>query len=192
MTGTHSVSALGHLVDGWPSCQFGAWAVRAWTIGRLAILGSCCIRLVAGSWPALSVQSGVCSVIQRSHVQIASVLAASRVLDWGKVNWCGPIQAIGFCRICGVGANELSNPTSLRPVKFQEPPIHMASLPPTYASRGLPPSGGETLSRLKNEPNRSAASTASGWVRAEDLRSSLNTLPPFCHSRLKKPQAKPA
>src|SRR5919202_4677383 len=116
MIGRHSVSALGHLVEGWPSCQLGTWAVSALTMGRLASLGSCSIRLVAGSWPAPSVQSGVCSVIQRSQVQIASVLAASRVLDLGKVNWCGPIQATDFCRICGVGAKELSNPTSLRPV----------------------------------------------------------------------------
>src|SRR5919199_4775163 len=115
-----NVSALGHLVEGWPSCQLGAWASRALTIGRLAILGSCCLRLVAGNWPAPSVQSGVCSVIHWSQVQIASVLAASRVLDLGKVNWCGPVQATDFCRICGVGAKELSNPTSLRPVKFQE------------------------------------------------------------------------
>src|SRR5439155_14172670 len=95
---------------------------------------------------ALSVHSATWSVIHRMWVQAPSRFARSAALGFGNVYWCGMLHTIGCLNRRGTGATVKSTFASRRPVKFQEPAIHIPSLPAMNASRQLALAGGATLS----------------------------------------------
>src|SRR4029453_10280091 len=100
-------------------------------------------------------------------------------------------QTTGCLKSRGTGAAVNSTLASRSPVKFQEPAIHIPSLPAMKASRQLAFDGGAILSAKRLAQN-SATSTAAESARAERLRSGVKTLAPFCQSRLWKPQVERA
>ncbi len=125
----------------------------------------------AETWPALSVHSATLSVIQRMWVHAASRLAASAAFGLGKLYWCGIDQTTGCLKSRGTGATANSTLASRSPVKFQEPAIHMPSLPAMNASRQLALAGGAILSGRSSAAQNSATSTAAGSASAERFRS---------------------
>src|SRR5215470_11120597 len=96
------------------------------------------------------------------YAHAPSRLAASADLGLGNVNWCGMVHTVGCLKMAGSALTAKSTLASRRPVKFQEPAIHMPTLPAMKASRQLALAGGATLCWAWMAPQNSETSIAAG------------------------------
>ena len=113
--------------------------------------------------------------IQRTWAHAASRLVRSAALALGNVYWWGIAHTTGCLNRRGSGAAVNSTLASRSPVKFQEPAIHMPSLPAMKASRQLALAGGAILCCPSSAAQNSATSRPAGSATAAFLRSAAFT-----------------